>query len=87
MLQTLYKGKLNDWRMFKMTKIEEKIRRVSQGHDLLYLYKNPAYKAKFGVLSSWRDWFTLTVDQKSFNTTMTKVRISIAQKFSLTQKQ
>ncbi len=87
MLQGSYEGKLNDWKMFKLTGIEQRIRQIFRGHDLLYLYGDSAYRATYGVLGSWRGHASLSMEQRNFNKCMSKVRISVEQGFGLTQKQ
>jgi hypothetical protein len=87
MLQGSYKGKLNDWRMFKLTGIEQRIRQIFRDHDLLYLYNDSAYRVTYEVLRSWRGHSTLNKKQRNFNKCMSKVRILVEQGFELTQKQ
>lgn len=86
MLQKPYEGKLNDWKMFKQSEVENRIRTIFRDKELFYLYENPAYKATFDVLNPWRGASTLNDDQRNFNKSMTKVRIAVEQRFDLTQK-
>jgi hypothetical protein len=87
MLQESYEDTLNDWRMFKLTNIEQRIRQIFRDHDLLYLYDDSAYRTTYETLRSWRRHSSLNKKQRNFNKCMSKVRISVEQNFELTQKQ
>jgi hypothetical protein len=81
-------GPIGDCKLFKDPGIESVLRSLfsnSDSSDWLYLYRDPAYYGRVGVMGAYRArlGFPLTQEQKQFNTHMSRMRISVEHGFGL----
>ncbi len=81
-------GPVNDWSMWRRSGCPERLREVIQGHKILYLYGDPAYRSSYGVACPWTDprgRRFLPADKQAWNRALSSVRISVEQGFGRTQ--
>jgi nuclease HARBI1 len=79
---------VNDWAVFQRSAVEEKIRDVMGGYPLLYLYRDPAYQAFYGVMTPFKHpcgCHALPAYQKNFNKRLSAARIAVEHTFGYTQ--
>jgi DDE superfamily endonuclease len=79
-----FAGANNDWAMWKRSGCEEEIRQVMDGHETLYIYRDPAYNASFGVACPFKHpqgRRHLTHAEQHFNKALSTVRIAVEQAF------
>jgi hypothetical protein len=81
-------GPTNDWSMYQRSGVENAIRALMEGHETLYIYRDPAYHHSFGIAAPFLDsrarrW--LSKDKLRFNKALSSVRIAVEQSFGRTQ--
>jgi hypothetical protein len=83
-----YPGPLNDWSMFRLSKVQSRLRKILAGRRRLYLYGDPAYSRCFGIWAPFKHpagWRYLPMEEQNFNTRLSRIRIAVEQAFGLTQ--
>ena len=86
-----YSGTNNDWSMQQRSGYEAEIRSVYTGYLTLYIYRDPAYRASFGIMYLFeypKGRYYLIPEKQAFNKALVQVRISVENTFgSLYNKQ
>jgi len=74
--------------MYKVSKLEQKLRSLMARQRTLYLYRDPAYKASFGIMCPFTHKISrhlLPLDERAFNARLASVRIAVEHAFGHTQ--
>ena len=80
-----FEAKINDANMYIVSQMPERLQRMFQGKDDLYLYGDSAYESCYRVLTPLKDSGGLTSEQRAFNDWLSSDRISVEQAFGLVQ--
>ena len=59
-----------------------------EGHETLYIYRDPAYNGSFGIVLGWKDpqgHQYLSTEKQHFNKVLSSVQIAVEQSFGRTQ--
>lgn len=81
-------GPVNDWAMWRRLGLEDRLRRVMEGRETLFLYGDPAYRMSYGVMAPYthsRSRHYLPDAERAFNQRLSRVRIAVEHAFGHTQ--
>jgi DDE superfamily endonuclease len=91
-LAGLYLGPTNDYSMYCCSGLADRLCEVMGPYEILYLYRDPAYRLVFRVISPFRAaaggrLCLLPPAQQAFNRRLASVRIAVENSFGETQQQ
>ena len=77
-------GPVNDWSIWRRSKLPKKLQEVMEGHPMLYLYRDPSYKHSYRVFAPYKHpqgRFALEPWQQKFNKRLSAARIAVEHAF------
>ena len=82
-----FEANINDANMYIVSQMPERLQRMFQGKDDLYLYGHgdSTYESCYRVLTPFKDFGGLTSEQRAFNDWLSSDRISVEQAFGIVQ--
>jgi hypothetical protein len=84
----LWIGPVNDWKMWKVSRLDQRLWQVIDRQQMLFVYGDPAYKASYRVMALYTykvNWRLLLRDQRAFNKRLLHVCIAVEHAFGHTQ--
>jgi len=79
-----FEGKANDWKMLKVSQLQNRFRKLFAGHKTLYLYGDSAYNCSYSILGAYKHYrgrFLLLKEQFEANRRLSTVRIAVEHAF------
>jgi hypothetical protein len=80
-----FEGKINDNNMYNQSGLENRLHQLFDDQELLFIFGDSQYDSCFGVLSPYKRFTNLSVNQKRFNAELAWSRISVEQVFGRVQ--
>jgi hypothetical protein len=82
-------GPANNWTMWRLSGCKEEIQLVMEGHKMLWVYGDPAYRLSYGVMAPYgaaQGRRFLSSRQQAFNRSLSTVCIAVENAFSMVQR-